>query len=414
LLGDADQEVELRLKRGGSVVVHVTDGASHPVSGVGIAHRKPGDKSDEDGWVNDAVELKTDTEGVARFEALARGTHSFRVQDQHAESWSDGHQPRQPGWLDAAVGDAGSSTLEFSVPARGGLFGCVRENGVPLKGARLKLVEMRAEDDGESNSWGGPNDPLSTVTNHEGNYKFEGIRCASYTLYISHPARRMSVRQTVAVAVDPRRVDVDLDVASIEGRVTDLDGRALAGIEVIPVAKQGMNGDDQPYQMVVTEDDRGGARVNYEQSSRRSERTDASGRFVLRGLATGEPLFVQVRGEVVENATSPEITLAPDEVRRGVDFALRRAGSIEVRLNGNPSDQNWFQARAFRVADGKETLVRTVYLGTWSRAQTMRSLTPGHYKVTLSLGGGTAERSAQEVETDVAASETSQVIFQAK
>ena len=65
--------------------------------------------------------------------------------------------------------------------------------------------------------------------------------------------------------------------------------------------------------------DRGGARVNYEQTSRRSERTDASGRYVLRGLAPDLPLFIQVRGEVVESASSAEISLAPDEVRRGVE-----------------------------------------------------------------------------------------------
>lgn len=412
-LGETDQDAELRLKHGGSVVVHVTDGASHPVAGVGIAHRKPGEHSDEDGWINDTVEQKTDAEGVARFDALPRGTHSFRVQDQQAETWSDGNAPRAAGWLDAVVGDAGTATLEFNVPARGGLLGCVRENGAPLKGARLKLVEARTENDGEGNSWGGPNDPLSTVTNHEGNFKFEGIRCGSYTLIVSHPARRMSARRAVAVAVDPRRADVDLDVASIEGRVTDLDGRGLPGLEVIPVPKQGA-GDDQPYQMVVIEDDRGGARVNYEQSSRRSEKTDANGRYVLRGLATEQPIFVQVRGESVENASSPEITLAPDEVRRGIDFALRRAGSIEVRLNGNPAEQTWFQARAYRVADGKETMVHSVYLGTWSRAQTIRSLAPGHYKVVLSLGGAVQARAMQEVETDVAASETSRVSFDAR
>jgi hypothetical protein len=101
-------------------------------------------------------------------------------------------------------------------------------------------------------------------------------------------------------------------------------------------------------------------------------------------------------------------------VRRGVDFALRRAGSIEVRLAGTPSDQSWYQARAFRIADGKETLAHTVYLGTWSKAQTIRSLSPGRYKLVLTRGGNTPGSPLEEIETDVVPGETSRVSFQAK
>jgi len=414
LLGDANQDVELRLRRGATVLVHVADSVGHPVPGIGIAHRRPDAKQVDGGWYNDSAEKKTDADGVARFDALAHGTHSFRVQDQVTESWAEANAPRQPGWQDAAVGDSGSTTLEFSVPARGGFFGRVRENGAPLAGARLKLVETRGEDDVDSDYWGGPNDPLATSTNHEGDYKFENIRCGNYTLFISHAARSMSLKQSITVTPDAREQNFDLDVASVEGRVTDVDGHPLAGIEVSPVGKQGMNGDDQPYQMVVTEDDRGGARVNYEQSSRRSEKTDEQGRYFLRGLATEQPFRIQVHGEMVENAASPEITLAPDEVRRGVDFALRRAGSIEVRLVGNVGDQNWFMARALRVADGKETVVNTIYLGSWNRTQSLRALPAGHYKVTLSPGGAQQSPPAQEVEADVAAGETSLVSFQLK
>lgn len=415
LLGEADQDVEVRMKRGGVVLVRVTDGATHPVSGVGVAHKTPGGQSSDDGWSSDSAEQKTDAEGVARFEALTPGTHSFRVQDQQAEVWYQTNGPRLPGWQDAVVGASGMTTLDFKVPARGGLFGLVRENGSPLAGARLKLVEVRSEDDADVSYWNGPNDPLATVANHDGAYRFENIRCGNYTLFISHAARRMSAKFSVSVEAEPRERDFDLDSTSIEGRVTDVDGRPLAGIEVTATSKQGNRGDDQPYQMVVTEDDRGQARVNYEQSARRSEKTDEDGRYALRGLATGQPLFVHVHGDAVENASSPEITLASDEVRRGVDFALRRAGCIEVRLVGNPNDRNWYLVRALRVTDGKETPAQTIYLGTWNRAQTIRSLAPGHYKLALVPQGGAATPQQQQtVETDVEASETSHVNFQVR
>jgi protocatechuate 3,4-dioxygenase beta subunit len=414
LLGDADQDVEVRMKHGGVVLVHVADASAHAVAGVGVAHKKPGENSSDDGWSSDSAEQKTDAEGIARFEALAAGTHSFRVQDQQAEVWYQTNAPRLPGWQDAIVGATGTTTLEFKVPARGGLFGLVRENGSPLAGARLKLVEVKNEDEGDVGYWNGPNDPLATVSNHEGAYKFENIRCGNYTLFVSHAARRMSAKFTVSVETEPHERDFDLDSTSIEGRVTDIDGRPLAGIEVMAAPKQGNRGDDQPYQMVVTEDDRGQPRVNYEQSARRSEKTDEDGRYVLRGLATEQPLFVQVHGDAVENASSPEITLAPDEVRRGVDFALRRAGCIEVRLLGNPSDRSWYLVRALRVVDGKETPAQTIYLGTWNRTQTIRSLAPGHYKLVLVPQGGSATAQQQSVEADVEPSETSRVSFQVR
>jgi hypothetical protein len=71
-------------------------------------------------------------------------------------------------------------------------------------------------------------------------------------------------------------------------------------------------------------------------------------------------------------------------------------------------------ARALRVADGKETVVNTIYLGSWNRTQSLRALPAGHYKVTLSPGGAQQSPPAQEVEADVAAGETSHVSFQLK
>ena len=71
-------------------------------------------------------------------------------------------------------------------------------------------------------------------------------------------------------------------------------------------------------------------------------------------------------------------------------------------------------ARAIRVADGKETVVQTIYLGTWNRTQSIRGLAAAHYKVTLAPGGSQRAAPIQEVEADVVAGETSHISFQLK
>ena len=100
-----DTLIVLRLKHGGMVLAHVTDGATHPVAGVGIAHRKPG-QSDDD---NDQEEKqpKSDAQGLVRFEALARGVHSFRVQDTAGVTF-DGGGASQPGWVEAVSSHPGA------------------------------------------------------------------------------------------------------------------------------------------------------------------------------------------------------------------------------------------------------------------------------------------------------------------
>jgi len=208
--------------------------------------------------------------------------------------------------------------------------------------------------------------------------------------------------------------DLFLDVTAVEGRVCDLAGRPLAGLDVqaFPLEEQGEVQD--PYQIVLREDDRGSVRVNYEQTARRSVRTDAQGRYELRGLLPNVPLRLHVEGQSVETFDSPPFTLAPDEVRQGFDFALRMAGTIQVELVGGESNQgSWYEVRALLVREGKEEQRSSTWIGPWNRRDEMRSLAPGHYKLVCTRQGGAGgpEPAVQEVE--LKEGETVEARFQA-
>lgn len=417
---DGDQDVELKLRHGGSVVVRVLDPSGQPVEGVVIQHKKPTAEGEDEDTDFDRGTLKTDATGTLRFDALAPGAHAFRVSDQTTPNgWFDEErQDASEGWVEAVASEGSSASLEFVAAPRGGLHGEVREGGRPLEGARLHLTEVR--DGGEErNGWFSPgaNDPFTAVADHEGRYRYEGLRCGSYRLQVSHPSRRMPAAFDVAIENPVRSFDVDLDVATLEGCVVGEDGAPLAGIEV---QAHGARGDDESgnWRMVLSEDERGSPRVDYRQEARAADKTDAGGRYSLRGVRTGEPLSVDAGGDLVVHGRIEGITLSPDEIRRNVDFKLKYAGTIEVSLGPSAPgsrSRGWYQVRAARVAeDGTERVVQTNYLGDWNRTCRLRSLEPGKYRVGVSRGSESGRETdpADVQEVDVVAGQVSRIVVQ--
>jgi protocatechuate 3,4-dioxygenase beta subunit len=417
LPSEGDATAVLRLAHGGRVHVRVGDGFGRAVRGVGIGHKPPGagGRADDE-WQVDQAEQKSDALGEARFEALVPGMHAFRVHDQAGQVWHQlGSAASAQGWVQVTVAEGSEETLELLAPPRGTVEGSVREGGRPLEGANLRLVELREGEDAGEQGWMGPNDPCSTVTDHLGHFRYEGLRCGSYALVIHHPSRRMPARFPIEVRAAERSVEFDLDVTAIDGRVCDLAGRPLAGLEVWAYPLEGQGQDQEPYQIVLREDERGSVRVNYEQTARRSARTDAQGRYELRGLAPNLPLRVHVEGESVETFDSPPITLAPDELRHGLDFALRMAGTIRVELEGGePNQGSWYEVRALLVHEGKEELRSSTWIGPWNRRDDMRALAPGHYKLVCTRQGGAGGPEPAVQEVDLHEGETLEVRFQAR
>jgi hypothetical protein len=154
--------------------------------------------------------------------------------------------------------------------------------------------------------------------------------------------------------------------------------------------------------MVVTEDDRGNARVDWQQITSSRLVTDENGHYVLSGLVSDEPVTVSVEGEWVEHANSPPITLSPGEMRHGVDFTLRLAGKVEVTLGvGGSRKQEWYMARLSKGEEDKLQVVGQTWIGPWNKTNTIASVLPGHYKLALRHYGDESAPSLAEAEVDV-------------
>jgi len=427
---DRDEEMELRLKHGGTVTVLVRDAQGRPVQGVGVEHKRPSGGGEEEDPEAARDSKKTEANGAAVFDALVPGAHAFRVNDRTADAeWYEMEGEETGGsWTEAVVAEGSRATLEFVAPPRGGLHGRVREGGKPLEGARLHLVEVR-EGSEESYGWFAPgNDPFQQITDHGGRYDFEGLRCASYRLLVSHASRRMPALFDVEIQNPAGAFDIDLDVASIEGRVTGEDGRPLAGIEVEARATEEEIADEGDWRMVITEDDRGTPRVAYRQETRPATKTDANGSYVLRGVRTGVSLTLTASGDMVVVEVAEGITVGPDEARRGVDFSLQAAGIIEVTLAGAAPRSGparvWYRVLATRAAEseGSEEGLYGGFLGDWNRVCRLTSLPPGEYSVAFELGsqevdegsGEPTEEAGERQQVLVVAGQVNRITFQPK
>jgi len=406
-------EVELKLDHGGSVVVVVTDGAGHVVEGVGVQHRLPKENLDDE---NIESSVKSDIQGLVRFDALESGVHGFRVREDDGDAyfWSeDGSERQESPWREIAVVEGNETKLEFNAPPRGSVFGIVREGGRVAAGAHIKFVPRDPGSDKNGQAyWGDGTDPFATVSGHDGAYKIEHLRCGEYSALVVLEHRTQATEFRLRVGAEPLQRDFDLDISGVEGRVVDAEGRPLAGISVRCWRTQGGLEIDAPYRMVITEDDRGNPNVDWKQVSGRGITTDSNGQYVIPGLVTQEPIAVGVSGEWVEEGFSGEFTLSSGEVRHGVDFKLRSAGQVLVDMaRSSSSRDDWFECRLIPVGEPEGRRERSTYVGSWNNAGHMPAVVPGHYKLVVRRHGEQNAAPRLERELDVTAGQVTKIPF---
>lgn len=410
LPGDGDHALELRLMRGGLVSVRVRDPAGRPIAKMGVAHLAPGETAsdDPDGAGFQAAEY-TNSLGVARFDALAPGLHSFRACDGPQDALRASTAP----WVPVTVADRSSGEVVLSAPARARFFGGVTEGGVPLALARMRLVERRPEATGDEEQ---EEVALDAVTDREGRFTFESVRAAQYELWIAHSTRRMAERYSLTLLEGDNNDDFDLGVACVEGRVVDESGQPVARVDVSASVPGEDSERGQLYDMEMREDERGNVRLDSKPTVTPAVPTDELGRFHLRGVRSGEPLVVGVRGETIEATSSAELSLGPGEVRRGVDFVVRRAGTLELSLAGDPPGgvREWFEVRVESLDTARAKVERRTHLGMGLRSQKVRALGPGRYRVRLFPMGNEGSPRSQTQEVEIAAGEVVKISFEAR
>jgi hypothetical protein len=186
----------------------------------------------------------------------------------------------------------------------------------------------------------------------DGRYALDDIKAGTYTLKVEHPTRRMAQEFDLDIAAGENSFDVDLSLSVIEGRITDLDGKPIPGLEVSAeraVQEEGggqffairmeMSNDDT---VISTSGDLGGE----------STTTDADGRYRLRGVTPDVELVVKATGDRIQPAQSEPLTVAPDQVKNNVDFSAAAGGAVAVEAT---------------LADGAPArfcMVRATYQGT--------------------------------------------------
>ncbi len=397
--GASEQVVDLL--QGGSVLVRLVDAAGQPVPGKRIDHRAPGARGPVmAGLMGHGGGHVTDASGEVTFAHLVEGAHSFRMGDGDggAMFFGDGEAemnvvvrgPGGPGeedtWSTVAVAEEGEHELVLVAPEELELYGRVRESGEPLAGAR---VELRRRDETQHQRiqamMGGGG--RRTDTDGDGHYSLEGIEPGEYELVVTHPDRRMPAEYEVDVYTD-ERFDVELSVAILEGRVTDQDGAPVVGARVWAERSAG-EGEGRPRTVMravfVTADSSGGGdgvQVSTDPFGRTNDtRTDADGRYSLRGVQVGAPLVVRVEHESAQPARSDAVVVENDQVRGGVDLTLEPAGEVVVRFqqpDGSPARNLLVVARYDDEEAGLDP--KTEFAGEegWVR---LRGLKPGTWRL---------------------------------
>jgi protocatechuate 3,4-dioxygenase beta subunit len=416
------QEREVRLGLGGRVTARLIGPDGAPVAGGQIEHQAP---SPDGGFTARSLggggEV-TNASGEVVYEHLEPGTHRFRRAKPSGGGFfteggamlvrMTGMPGEERGWVEVLVAEGGASEVELIAPPEVTVTGRVREAGDPLAGATVELV--RREEDGSAGlslpmlGGGGP----QAETDGEGRYRLEGVEPGEYTLRVRHSSRAMAAEVELVVGDADVRRDVDLSVAIIEGSVTDGAGQPLAGVRVWPERARPEGSPQTLRVMAFATTDGGGATFSLDGGGFGAvqARTDADGRYQLRGVAPDVELQVRAEGEGVQPARSEELRLAHDEVRRNVDLVLATAGRIEVqafRADGSPARNVLVTAEPAEGTAGEQ---QVELVGDDGRV-VLDSLAPGTWRLTARTVGPEETAPIPEQSVVVVAGEQAQATF---
>lgn len=399
-----------RLRRGGSVEVTVVDADGAPVPAGRVMHRGPADERGDE---------TTGANGTATFAHLQPGEHRFRLAEQAGgaafvriamDVASEQAGAEEPDWQTVLVEDGAATTLQLTKPAGTTLHGVVRENGVPLANARVTF--LKGDDSGLAGDiagmmveFGGGGDGSATRTDSDGAYRLRDLPEGSHRLRISTKERAMPALVAVELRGADNTFDVDLDVAIVRGVVRDADGAPIDGAKVRVGPARSSDGEPDPTDLV--EGIMPGGLGALGGVGGQSVKTDASGRYELRGLQVGTKLQVRASAKGSAPAASAPFEVQPGAVRDGVDLQLERAGRIKVT---STEKVPFAMAMARRLgADGEPEKGETPVIQMMGNGSTTLSgLRAGRWRVTLQMPSGDAEKT-QDV--DVTAGQTATVAF---
>lgn len=385
------EEREVRLGEGGSVRVTLLQSDGKPVVGGKVEQRaaepEAGGAADFFGGGNERA--VTDAQGQCVFTHLAPGAHRFRP-----EAGSDGvfgggnfrvaiagmdDDSESSEWVETLVAERETAEITLVAPLRVALRGRITEGGEPLADATVALTPKREGAPRMMGMFGGGPE---AKTDARGRYELSGVKAGEYEVTVTHPKRQMASEAEVEIGASDETLDLELDVAIIEGRITGPDGKPLAKVKVSAERYQPQGGRVRTAMRFAMSTDGGDGDVEILGGSDSVQvRTDDDGRYVLRGVQSGVKLVVKAESKGVQPASSEPLELAPNGIARNVDLVLAAAGRIEVSTfkDGAPAGMVLLQAYPedgeLNGPDTKTSFVQQNGKGT------LDGLKPGRWKV---------------------------------
>ena len=396
LAGKAN-EFTARLHVGGSVEVTVLDPQDQPVKDAVVEQKTPsGDQSQK----------KTDATGRVRFERLAPGAHSFRLGKDGGPMAAmfaqarrgQGEAADEVPWQAVTVADGAQATVKLQQQPSASLRGIVRENGMPLAGARVTFA--KGSDDSPEDTagrmvgdmmgqMGGGRSGDRGTTSEVGEYKLASLPEGMHRLRITHKQRAMPTEVAVTLRFGENVFDVDLESTAIRGKVLGPDGNPIEGARITAkVAREDATASE-------IEDAVGNFMPGMSLGGGNAVKTDATGAFELKGLTAKGALLVEATAKGLVRA---EVRVEADKLGVPLQLKLSAAGKIKVSVANAPP----FAAVTARwLGEGKEG--RKMQLLRNGKV-TLDGLRPGSWEIQVATRQDGAESQTRTVE--VIANET--------
>lgn len=322
------------LVRGATVRATVRDGHGQLLAATAVQRRA--EKGD------DTEKVTTDPNGVAVFERVAPGAHVFSVPASRTSSplrvgLSLGATGLRDGEVRIDATDGADIELGLSTPLRGTLRGVVTLDGTPLARAEVRVDDVPTDDAAAQHAelgaavesvvaaFGGDSTP-KTRTDSDGAFDLPDVPAGRRRLVVLHKDLAMPAFVDLTIEEGDNARDVALRGTTIRGRVLQGDGSPLQGAAVsVDVDGGAADAAAELADAAAVVGDLFGT------TQRREVRTDADGRFELRGVRAGRDLRVEASARMHTNATARVAALLEGTDRDGVELRLGPAGRIRVK-----------------------------------------------------------------------------------